>query len=217
MIGQLLPPPVQVGEAFADRPDVVLYPQESAVIVRAVEQRRREFATVRACARDALSALGVESAPIVPGLRGAPIWPPGVVGSMTHCPGYRGAAVARSTDFSSVGIDAEVDQPLPRGLIDKIMLPEEHVGLAELDNCGVCPDRLLFCVKETIYKTWFPLTHRYLGFHEACATLHRNGTFTALVRLADPAETSSWPTTFSGRWLAGNGLVLSASSIAAGG
>ena len=183
MIGQLLPPSVQIGEAFADRPDVVLYPQESAVIVRAVEQRRREFATVRGRAREALSALGVESVPIVPGLWGAPIWPPGVVGSMTHCPGYRGAAVARSTDFSSVGIDAEVDQPLPRRLIDKIMRPEEHVWLAELDNCGVCPDRLLFCVKETIYKTWFPLTHRYFGFDEACATLHRNGTFTAVVRL----------------------------------
>jgi 4'-phosphopantetheinyl transferase EntD len=213
MIESLLPPTVRVGESFTDRSDIVLHPQEREAIARAVETRRREFTTVRGCARDALSALGVELAPIVPGPRGEPVWPPGVVGSMTHCPGYRAAAVARGADVRSVGIDAEVDQPLPAGLLERISLPEERVRLTELDQ-GVSADRLLFCVKETIYKAWFPLTHRSLDFQEASVMLHRDGTFTAAVALDEPAESSSWPTGFSGRWLARNGLVLSASTVA---
>jgi 4'-phosphopantetheinyl transferase EntD len=208
---------VRVSEAFSDRTDVVLYPEESAVIVRAVEKRRREFATVRGCARDALSALGIAPAPIVPGLRGAPTWPAAVVGSMTHCAGYRAAVVARSADLRSIGIDAEINQRLPPGTLERISLPEERGQLAELGGGGLSADRLLFCVKETVYKTWFPLTHRFLEFHEASVALRRDGTFTAVLRLDGPAEATSWPTDFSGRWLAANGLVLSASTVAADG
>jgi 4'-phosphopantetheinyl transferase EntD len=215
MIEQILPRSVRVGEAFSDRPGVVLYPEESAVIVRAVEKRRREFATVRGCARDALSALGIEPAPIVPGLRGAPAWPAEVVGSMTHCAGYRAAVVARKVDLRSVGIDAEINQPLPPGMLERISLPEEREQLAELADGDLSTERLLFCVKETVYKTWFPLTHRFLDFHEASVALRRDGTFTAVLRLDGPAEATSWPNDFSGRWLAANGLVLSASSVAA--
>lgn len=214
MIEELLPPSVRVGETYLDRLDVELYPQESAVIERAVEKRRREFATVRGCARDALRALGVEPAPILPGPRGEPTWPRGVVGSMTHCTGYRGAVVARSTELGSIGIDAEVDEPLPSGVIDTVSLREERGRLADLDGCGVCADRLLFCVKEAVYKAWFPLTHRFLEFHEACVTLDRDGTFSAEVRLDEPGEVG-WPNSFTGRWLARNGLLLSASSVTA--
>ena len=215
MIERLLPPSVRVGESFSDRPDVMLYPQETAVIVHAVEKRRREFTTVRGCARDALTALGVELAPIVPGLLGAPTWPTGVIGSMTHCASYRAAAVARAADLRSVGIDAEIDQPLPTGMLERISRVEERAQLAELDDCGVSADRLLFCVKETVYKTWSPLTHRALNFREARVTLGRDGSFTAALCLDVPAQEWWWPTNFAGGWLAGNGLVLSACTVAA--
>ena len=90
MIADILPPQVAVTEEFGDLPDVRLFPAEEAVIADAVDRRRREFATARACARAALAKLGVPAAPIVPGSRGAPQWPPGVVGSITHCriPGW---------------------------------------------------------------------------------------------------------------------------------
>ena len=68
MMGDILPPDVAVNEVFGDLPDVMLYPAEEAVIAKAVDKRRREFATARACARAALTTLGLPPAPIVPGL-----------------------------------------------------------------------------------------------------------------------------------------------------
>jgi 4'-phosphopantetheinyl transferase EntD len=213
VIDHVLPRTVQACEAFSDRPEVVLFPEEAAVIARAVEKRRREFTTVRGCARDALAAIGVAPAAIVPGTRGEPIWPAGVVGSMTHCPGYRAAVVAREHDFRAIGIDAEVDQPLPAALVDQILLPAERQRITELREWGVSVDRLVFCAKEAVYKTWYPLTHRFLDFHEASVTPDARGTFTAELRLDDPPESPAWPTAFAGRWLAANGLLITATSI----
>jgi len=88
VIEDLLPPQVAVAEEFGNVPYVVLFPEEEAVIANAVDKRRREFATARACARAALAKLGLPPVPIVPGFRGAPQWPSGVVGSITHCAGY---------------------------------------------------------------------------------------------------------------------------------
>ena len=98
MIEKILPAGVASAEVFADLPDAVLFPQEASALATAVEKRRREFATGRACARRALDDLGIAPSAILPGERGAPQWPPGIVGSITHCAGYRAAAVALATD-----------------------------------------------------------------------------------------------------------------------
>ena len=47
MIEKLLQPPVRAAEAFGDDPCVALFPGERAVIARAPERRRKEFATAR--------------------------------------------------------------------------------------------------------------------------------------------------------------------------
>ena len=99
MIEAILPAEAAAEEAFSDPPGVALFPEEEAVIAKAVDKRRREFTTARACARAALARLGLPPVPIVPGLRGAPQRPDGVVGSMTHCAGYRACAVARDRDL----------------------------------------------------------------------------------------------------------------------
>src|SRR5262245_28830029 len=98
MIDELVPGAVTAVEAFVDPPDATLFPEEEAVVRAAVDKRRREFTTARVCARAALAKLGYPPIPILPGKRGAPTWPDGVVGSMTHCAGYRAAAVARATE-----------------------------------------------------------------------------------------------------------------------
>ena len=114
MLEQILPPAVAVVETFGDLPGATLFPEEEAAIARAVPKRRREFATGRGCARAALNRLGEPPVPILRGPQGAPLWPAGVVGSITHCDGYRAAAVARTSDIATVGLDAEPDKPLPR-------------------------------------------------------------------------------------------------------
>ncbi len=209
MIGELLPSPVVAVEAFADPPELDLYPDEEAHVARAVDKRRREFATVRRCARDALGRLGVPPGPILPGEHGAPTWPAGIVGSMTHCAGYRGAAVAREAAVRTLGLDAEPHEALPDGVLEVVSLPAERTRLAALaaDRPAVHWDRLLFSAKESIYKAWFPLARRWLGFEEADVTLDPAGTFTARLLVDGPVSG------FTGRWTVHNGLLGTAIAV----
>ena len=169
MLDEILPPCVVAVEAFDDAGDAVMFPEEEAVVSHAVDKRRREFATVRACARQALARLGVTPSPILPGPSGAPAWPAGIVGSMSHCSGYRGSAVARTSDVVTLGIDAEEHAPLPPGVLNLVALPIERDEISRLTRVRpeVCWDRLLFSAKESVYKAWFPLERRWLGFDDA--------------------------------------------------
>jgi|SRR5215472_4977312 len=232
VIEELLPAAAASAEAFGDPPGAALLPQEAAIVARASDKRRREFTTGRECARIALGKLGVELGPILVGERGAPLWPPGIVGSITHCDGYRAAVVARTSDVTAIGLDAEPNGPLPGGVLEVVSRSAERDRLAALADLaaerpgqpGVCWDRLLFSAKESVYKAWFPLTGTWLGFEDADVTIKPDGTFTAhLVTparptppaaspspAATPLDAAPPPAGFTGRWLAAVGLVLTA-------
>ena len=222
MIEKIMPAEVACAEAFDDPPDAVLYPEEESVISRAVDKRRREFRTVRHCARRALSELGIPPAALLPGERGMPQWPPGVVGSMTHCAGYRAAAVAHSRNLLTVGIDAEPHDVLPPDVLRYVTLKEEQARLAELAaaDSGICWDRILFSIKETVYKAWFPLTRKWLGFADAAVTIApptgypTAGCFSARLLVAGPIIAGEPLTGFHGRWLVGEGLVVASIAVA---
>jgi 4'-phosphopantetheinyl transferase EntD len=219
VITGILPPEVTAVEAFGDLPGGTLFPAEEAVIARAVDKRRRAFSTGRACARAALAQLGLPPEPILPGPRGAPQWPAGVVGSITHCDGYRAAAVARAEDVLTVGVDAEPDQALPAGVLDHIAVAEERAWLRETGarTPGACWDKLLFSAKESVYKAWFPLTGRWLGFEEAVITIDpAAGAFSARLLVPAPVTGGRPLTGFSGRWAAGRGLIVTAIAVPAG-
>ncbi|MFE0514801.1 4'-phosphopantetheinyl transferase, partial [Streptomyces sp. NPDC058964] len=193
-------------------------PGEEAQIARAVEARRLEFTTARWCARRAMAALGQEAAPVLPGLRGAPQWAPGLVGSITHCAGYRGAVLAHAHDIAALGIDAEPNQPLPEGILESIALPQERSWVTRLLRTlpQVRWDRLLFSMKEAVYKSYFPLTGHTLEFEDALLTVDaERGTFRAAL-LKDPAaEPGSARRVLTGRFSATNGVVLSAIAVPA--
>ncbi|GAA4476531.1 4'-phosphopantetheinyl transferase [Rhodococcus olei] len=220
MIEKILPAGVEYAELFSDPPELTPHPSEAALIARAVDKRRREFVTVRHCAREAMGKLGVEPAPILKGERGVPLFPRGVVGSLTHCDGYRGAVLGYSMAVRSVGIDAEPHGPLPDGVLDAVSLPAEREWLAGAGE-GIHWDRLLFCAKEATYKAWFPLTHRWLGFEDAHITfaLERSGedgtTGTFHSDLLISGETNDGPplSSFDGRWLVDGGLVIAAITV----
>ncbi|MGC4868681.1 4'-phosphopantetheinyl transferase family protein [Micromonospora sp. DT53] len=220
MIEQVLPPAVRTAEAFADpdRADDLLFPQEAAHIARRAERRRREFATVRLCARAAMSQLGVPPVPLLPGARGGPVWPAGVVGSMTHCDGYRAAAVVRSSEFTAVGIDAEPHAGLREGVLDLIASASERRHLGELARTAapVHWDRLLFCAKEAVYKTWSPLTDRWLEFGEVEVSVDPvAGTFQARLLVPGDCPDGRVLTGFDGRWHVAGGFVLAGIAFAA--
>ncbi|RKR92388.1 4'-phosphopantetheinyl transferase EntD [Micromonospora pisi] len=211
MIERLLPSSVSAVEAFDDQLPALLFPEEEALVTNAVEKRRREFATARRCAREAMAGLGLAPVALLPGPNREPRWPDGVVGSITHCDGYRAAAVARNTELLTLGVDAEPNQPLPSGVRESIALSRELVQLAELTTAepSVHWDRLLFCAKEAVYKAWFPLARRWLDFHEARVEIEPYaGTFTATLLVPGPVVDGTPISGFTGRWLADRGLLL---------
>lgn len=219
MISKLLPPSVACVEARDARLDhAPLFPEEAAAVAHSVDRRRREFTAVRACARSAMTLLGLPAQPVLPGERGAPRWPKGVVGSMTHCEGYRAAALARTDDLASLGIDAEPHGPLPDGVLRLVSRPMERARLDELaaGSPDIHWDRLLFSAKEAVYKAWFPLTGRWLSFTEADVEIvtdarqEQSGRFRARLLVPGPVTGRRLHEHFEGRWTIRHGLVACA-------
>ncbi len=216
MIGQLLPAGVVAVEAFEDVPGEPEFPGEEDLVVNAIESRRREFATARRCAREALARFGHAPAPIRRGSNREPLWPPGLVGSITHTTGYRGAAVAPRSVVASVGIDTEQDDPLPDDVEEAVTVRREPEMLAALALAFPLTQwgRLLFSAKESIYKAWYPLTGRWLGFEDTCLTIDPAGAFAATL-LIDGARTDRGPplTELQGRFLIARGLIATAVTV----
>jgi 4'-phosphopantetheinyl transferase EntD len=218
VIEEIVPKSAASAESFGGSLGTGLFPEEAALVARATEKRRREFTTGRECARGALAALGIAAAPILRGYRGAPLWPDGIVGSITHCAGYCAAAVARTQDLLTIGLDAEPNAALPGGVLELISLPAERARLRELAATApaIAWDRLLFCAKEAVYKAWFPLTGQWLGFADADITIDATErAFTARIQVPAPVIYGSTLTSFTGRWLASEDLILAAIAVPA--
>lgn len=216
LLGGLLGARVQCKEAFEEVRGVELFPEELALVRKAVEKRQREFTTVRACARSALADLGRPPAPLLHDGHGAPLWPAGIVGSMTHCAGYSAAAVAERSVFSSLGIDAEPDAPLPDGVREIVANPQEISMLRQLPNTdGHAWDRLLFSAKESVYKAWYPLTGLWLGFEDLHVSIGATGTLEARFLVDGPVIAGVRVEKLFGRWAAGRGLLVTAIALSA--
>ena len=111
-------------------PTSTLFPEEEAVVAGRSRSAGASSPPARACAREALAQLGAAPAPILPGRRGEPLWPAGVVGSITHCAGYRAGAVARADELIDDRHRRRAPRPLPDGRARRIALPEEIELLA---------------------------------------------------------------------------------------
>ena len=232
MMAELLPESVVTVEAFGDTwPEgATLYPEEEALVARAVEKRRREFTTVRVCARAAMEKLGVAPEPILRGAFGAPRWPAGLIGSMTHCQGYGAAALARAGDLASIGIDAEQHERLPEEGLAAVVLATEVERLAGLAAAhpSVHWERVLFSAKESVYKAWFPLTGQWLDFSEADIEIFtdpasgarpgagdevRSGHFRAELLVPGPLVGGAQVGSFDGRWAVRGSLLATVVTV----
>jgi len=141
-----------------------LYPTEREAISKAVSKRVCEFSTGRWLARELMATLGIEPAEIGRGDKREPVWPEGVLGSITHADDLVVASVARSDACRSVGLDLECWSRVTPQLHDKLFSPAE---ISLLDQLPAQAAGLLFSAKEAGYKATYPLAGRFIGFHEA--------------------------------------------------
>ncbi|GAA2230856.1 4'-phosphopantetheinyl transferase [Promicromonospora sukumoe] len=210
MFRDLLPDDVAVSwrRAPVDSPRSV---PETTTLGTVSPKRLSDFATGRACAHDALRMLGATEPTVSRGTTGAPVWPGGFVGSITHCTGAFGAAAASSDRYRSVGIDAEPLHDLSPDMLRLLQSPEE---LDRGRAGGVRhADLINFSAKESLYKAWHPLTGSWLDFLEATVEVAPDGTFTATVRHQLAARTGLKRLT--GTWAVHDGVVYTALAVAA--
>jgi enterobactin synthetase component D / holo-[acyl-carrier protein] synthase len=212
MIELILPHQVHSAEAYEDRSGAGLYPSEEKQVSSAVAARRLEFATARDCARRALVSLGQPAVAIGRGQTGDPIWPDGIVGSITHCDGYRAAAVARADSVQAIGIDAEPATSLPPGLHRSIAQPEEieQIDVLRRGNRHLPWDRLLFSAKEAAYKAWFPEHRETRGFREVLIQIdpESKSFLGSVLSTRGQGGERSYRALPEGRWMITESLIL---------
>ena len=193
-LASILVPGLFGAELYDQRQALPLYPEEECVVAGAVEKRQRDFALGRTCAHTALARMERDAGPIARADDGAPVWPAGIVGSITHTQGYA-AAVAAAAGFAGLGVDAERIGGVTQDLWPRLFDKDERDDLARQPD----PSRLatiLFSAKEACHKAG---RERVLRFHDLRVTLGEN-TFTA----------QRGTETFEGRYGAQGDLVVTA-------
>lgn len=163
----LFPAPAVVAELRGEGDPGLLLAEETAGLGRSVPKRVREFAAGRACARRCLAELGRGSLPLPAGADRAPIWPSGIVGSITHTEGFCAAVAAERSAFAALGMDSEVVGRVPPEIWATVCTPQESDWVGSLPaNERPAAVTLVFAAKEAFYKCQYPLVGEWLDFHD---------------------------------------------------
>lgn len=175
--------------------------QESPLAIEASIARLRELRAGRTAARRALHILDGGEHSILMSETGAPIWPQGYCGSISHSRKHICAIVGRSDKYLSIGVDVDDPRPIGTAAMAYVASRDElRLTKSALDASGDELDRIVFCIKEAAFKCFSsalgsadhsyldielyrerfsaPLTVRYRGAIETskgiplCATVH---------------------------------------------
>ncbi|WP_051945448.1 4'-phosphopantetheinyl transferase superfamily protein [Verrucomicrobium sp. BvORR106] len=143
--------------------DASLTPLELVGRERAVPAVKRSSGAARRLAKALCAQLGSPAAEIPRGPKGMPLWPPGVLGSMAHDDSLA-VAVAAATNgtCSGLGVDIEPAVPLDDGLLPMIASQREQAAI----QAGQSTGKLLFCIKEAVFKAVYPTDRVFLEFTE---------------------------------------------------
>lgn len=152
--------PVAVAVTRPAAPQPPLMPGEATHLARARPVRLAEFTAGRSAARQAMQALGLPPQPVFTAPDRAPIWPAGLVGSISHCADCCVAVLAHARDYAAIGVDIEDDSPLPDDLVAEVCTPSERARMAQPQASA----KRIFCAKEAAYKAQYPLTKTLFGF-----------------------------------------------------
>lgn len=187
----------------------LLLESERSAIANAMPGRAAEFATGRHLARELLAWAGRAPSAIRVGDNRMPIWPAGIVGSISHAEGMCAVAVSPS-GLTAIGIDIDSDEGLPLelwclvGSAEEIREVQYHTGVGTAGQAA----KVLFSLKEAIFKCWFPVGRQILEFSDVLVTRATGGSS------AFHAEVRGWPYLESTSGLARvaihNGTIFSA-------
>ncbi|HEY4055060.1 MAG TPA: 4'-phosphopantetheinyl transferase superfamily protein [Kofleriaceae bacterium] len=162
----------QIAEALAKLPEAERSYAETLSPVRRAEHVRGRSALHKAIAELAPTVVDM---PILADDRGAPVLPPGWVGSVSHKEARAAALVTRASPISGarIGVDLEKAAPSRIDISKRVLTANERDTLAAAHahlEPGH-PERgrattLRFSIKEAIYKAVDPFVRRYVAFTE---------------------------------------------------
>lgn len=144
-----------------------------ASVEGAIDKRRREYLAGRISARRALSDLlgaAFAGGRVAADDDDVPVWPEGVVGSISHGAGYGFAAVTAASRCRGLGVDVErVVSAAQASRLGPRVLTDRELDLRWGEDGGLTREEmftLAFSAKESAYKALFPVHRRVLGFSD---------------------------------------------------
>jgi len=175
-----------------------LYPEEMALLRGASPRRACEFAGGRICARQVLADLGIRGGPLLAGGAGAPEWPKGIVGSISHTTGRCVAAACRIRDAIGLGVDVEGSDVDNRDITPVLCTESERAWVDSIPRGRGAT--LLLSVKESFFKGYHPLTGFFLEFDDVEVTFIRVANRFMVRLVNDNAPSLLGEREFSGRY-----------------
>lgn len=138
-------------------------------IAASAHKRQVEYFHGRLAARYALASYGLEKFQVETGMMGEPVWPSGIIGSITHSQYYAAAVALPSGRNGGIGIDIErfVDHDEDMAVSHQIVSARELMYLSSLSFGMTLSDLVIivFSAKESFYKAAFRLVGRFFDFH----------------------------------------------------
>lgn len=186
--------------AIADRRST-LKPAECALVAKASSRRIAEFSTGRYCARQALERFGCSDSAVLADKYGAPIWPAGYIGSISHCSNLAVAVVANWSADIFFGVDIEDAANIEDGVMAMVSSPDELEKLLLLpcDDLSVSWRTVLFSAKESAFKAIFTATGCAVALRDISVAIDVDGIFNVAWNAGDTA--GSAPLLLTGRWM----------------
>jgi enterobactin synthetase component D len=131
--------------------------------------RKVQFETGRSCAAQILGELGCQLGTVNKSADGAPIWPEGFVGSITHANNLVGLAIASTNSVRSIGIDLEsvLSECTAREIEPVCLLCSEVALCAAINFDRTVFISICFSAKEAFFKCVYPLVGIFFDFLDA--------------------------------------------------
>lgn len=158
----------------------MLFPSEKKLIENCSLKRQIEFCKGRYCAHQALEKLGQSGFAILRDPNGAPIWPSGITGSISHSGDIAAAVVAKETEILAIGLDLQItNQTLPFKVLTTFFHSDEIQNFLNVpDSLSELFSYVVFSAKESILKCYYTINRSFLDLHEISVKLDWwHGTF----------------------------------------
>lgn len=134
-----------------------------------VSKRKCEFFAGRVCAQQALYKIANHNVSAVGIKEREPVWPSGYIGSITHTNQLAAACIAKSSDFTNIGIDIEpiIKIDICNSILNEVMNSHE-INLLRLHYSKyIARDTfltLIYSSKESIFKALFKDVQIFFSF-----------------------------------------------------